>query len=61
MVEIIFIDGIPCIVLNEEEEKYDDRFREWKERNDKNFFQEIKNMDNLKDTLDKIKEDLEEK
>jgi gas vesicle protein len=60
MLKIKHVEGIPCIVLDEEiEEKFSD-FQDWKEKNDFMYFEHSKDFRNLKDVLNELKERLDE-
>ena len=59
MVKIKIIDGLPCIILEEDFENKNTKFIEWKERNNMAFFYGINEMDSLKEALKKIKDNLD--
>jgi len=55
------IDGIYCIILDEDIEEEIHQYRVWRRNNDLNFLKNIENIDSLKEALEKVKEDLEDK
>ncbi|MFO7796200.1 MAG: hypothetical protein ACQERB_05465 [Promethearchaeati archaeon] len=59
MVKIKIIDGIPCIILEEDLENKNNKFIEWKERNNMAFFFGINETDSLREALKKIKDNLD--
>lgn len=61
MVEYKEVDGIYCIILDEDFEEDIKKFREWRKAKELNFLKKIKSTDSLKEALDKVKEDLKDK
>ncbi len=55
MIRIKYVEGIPCIVLDEEIDKEFSKFQDWKEKNNFMFFQNSNDLKNLKDVLNELK------